>query len=128
MNGPVVIKVTIDNIPISWHNTCEMKPSVSVAASAAGEQAEQRGELRQANEGAISLMLADMGPKSGPSEVRGRLMDHSANSFRVEHTYAGLSCGQMVQCRFNDSSPRTARVVWTRIHGERVESGFFVLP
>ena len=99
-----------------------------MTALAAGECSEQRGEGRKSVEGAISLLLAGMGAKAGPSEVHGRLVDHSANGFRVEHTFAGLSCGQMVQCRFDDSSPRTARVVWTRIHGERVESGFFVLP
>lgn len=105
-----------------------MKPTASIAAPVAAECAQQRGELRQAGEGAISLLLGDIGTKAGPSEVRGRLVDQSANGFRVEHTFAGLSCGQMVRCRFDDSSPRTARVVWTRVHGERVESGFFVLP
>ncbi len=99
-----------------------------MAAPPASECTDQRGEARQASEGAICLMLADIGPKAVPSEVRGRLVDHSANGFRVEHTFAGLSCGQVVRCRFDDSSPRTARVVWTRIHGEHVESGFFVLP
>lgn len=101
-----------------------MKPSVSTAAHVAGENSDHRGEQREPVEGAISLMLAGI----GASEVRGRLVDHSANGFRMEHSFAGLSCGQMVQCRFDDSSPKTARVVWTRIHGERVESGFFVLP
>jgi hypothetical protein len=99
-----------------------------MAASAANANTEQRGEPRQAGDGGICLMLGDAGAKAGASEVRGRLVDHSATGFRVEHTFAGLSCGQTVRCRFDDSSPRTARVVWTRIHGERVESGFFVLP
>lgn len=105
-----------------------MEPSVSTAVHAAGESSDHRNESRKAVEGAISLVVAGMGAKAGPSEVRGRLVDHSANGFRMEHSFAGLSCGQMVQCRFDDSSPKTARVVWTRIHGERVESGFFVLP
>ncbi len=99
-----------------------------MAAPAASQCTEQRGESRQVGEGAIWLVLPDIGATAGSSEVCGRLMDHSANGFRVEHTFAGLSCGQTVRCRFDDSSPRTARVVWTRIHGERVESGFFVLP
>jgi hypothetical protein len=99
-----------------------------MATANASECAEHRGEPREASAGAICLMLPDLGAKSGPSEVQGRVVDHSANGFRVEHTFAGLSCGQMVRCRFDDSSPRTARVVWTRVHGERVESGFFVLP
>jgi hypothetical protein len=99
-----------------------------MAALAARECTEQRGELREAGGGEISLVLAGLGATAGRGEVRGRVVDQSANGLRVEHTFAGLSCGQMVQCRFDDSSPRTARVVWTRIHGERVESGFFVLP
>lgn len=67
------------------------------------------------------------GGGTGRTEVQGRLLDRSASGFRAEHGFPGLTCGQIVEFRINGSAKRQARVVWTRIMGARVETGFFIL-
>jgi hypothetical protein len=61
-------------------------------------------------------------------EVRARLMDRSTSGFRAEHDSSELTCGQLVEFQLEASDPRIARVVWTRIAGGRVETGFLLLP
>lgn len=72
-------------------------------------------------------MFADTAAASGLKEVRGQLLDRSANGFRAEHRSPGLTCGQVVEFRLPASVTGRARVVWTRIAGEHVESGFFIV-
>jgi hypothetical protein len=58
-------------------------------------------------------------------EVAACVLDKSAEGFRASHEYPALSAGQEVSL----SSPtgQRARVMWTRICSDRVESGFLIL-
>jgi hypothetical protein len=58
--------------------------------------------------------------------VEGRLVDTSESGFRAAHGHAGLTAGQVVRFELPGRSGR-ARVAWTRVAGQEVESGFFVL-
>ncbi len=58
-------------------------------------------------------------------EIHGRLVDVSSSGFRMSHGYTALESGQTVEFSHLEATGR-ARVVWTRISGERVESGFLV--
>jgi hypothetical protein len=58
--------------------------------------------------------------------VCGKVLDRSAGGFRAEHDCSQLTCGQIVEFRLM-ASRGLARVVWTRILGDRVESGFLIL-
>lgn len=60
-------------------------------------------------------------------DVTGQLLDVSRNGFRASHDCASLSTGLTVQFT-HPAGSGLARVVWNRITGDRVESGFFVLP
>lgn len=59
-------------------------------------------------------------------DVHARIVDQSPSGFRAEHGCAELSSGAEVAFRYCSVSGR-ARVVWTRILGPVLESGFFVL-
>ena len=88
---------------------------------------DKRREPRDTDAGGISLVFADSNATSGLREVYGQLIDHSGRGFRALHEFPGLTCGQMVQFRVPASSEGRARVVWTRIAGTRVETGFFIV-
>ena len=60
-------------------------------------------------------------------EARGTLLDESQGGFRAVHHCQELKAGQLVGIRIGGIESR-ARVVWTRVMGEVVESGFWVLP
>jgi hypothetical protein len=87
------------------------------------EPAEQRRERRRAAVGEVVFYFGET-----PKEVRARLIDRSATGFRAEHDCSELACGQMVEFQLLASPKRIARVVWTRIAGGRVETGFLILP
>ena len=55
------------------------------------------------------------------------LLDASAHGFRAIHNSPELASGQIVLFEHSDISGR-ARVIWTRIDGDQVQSGFYVLP
>ena len=59
-------------------------------------------------------------------EVRGRMLDQSADGFRTSHMYPALTSVQVIRCRV-DGKERLARVVWNRIIEEEVETGFLLL-
>ncbi len=68
------------------------------------------------------LLLCDAHPVS---EIRGILCDISEEGFRVAHHCAELSAGQQV--RFTHPFAQgVATLMWTRVLGENVESGFLV--
>jgi|SRR5579871_3465806 len=104
---------------------------MDTAATAAKRQrtrdAEKRREPRDTDISDISLVFADSNATSGLREVYGQLIDHSGRGFRAIHGFPGLTCGQMVQYRVPASSEGRARVVWTRIAGTKVETGFFIV-
>ena len=84
---------------------------------------ERRAEPRLPANGAVSLSLNG----SVLGAVPGHLVDLARSGFRAEHRSPSLLPGHIVEFRFGGVSGR-ARVIWTRILGERVESGFMILP
>ena len=91
--------------------------------SETGQRVEQRREPRRAAVGEVIFQFGD-----ARKEVRARLVDRSTAGFRAEHDSSELTCGQLVEFQLEDSAKRVARVVWTRITGGRVETGFLILP
>ncbi len=83
---------------------------------------ERRRKERQAAEGEVVLFLED--PK--PVWIRGRLVDVNATGFRAGHQYTTLRAGQLVTFR-HAFAQGLARVVWNRVIGNLVESGFQIL-
>jgi hypothetical protein len=84
---------------------------------------EKRREPRHQATGRLTLHPADGGPGS---RIEGQLMDISVHGFRAAHSNAGLGAGQEV--RFEHAHARgRAKVVWTRVQGSTVETGFVVL-
>lgn len=61
-----------------------------------------------------------------PQLVVGRLVDQSDRGFRVVHDHLRLAAGEAVQY-FLPATSGSAVVVWTRIAGGAVESGFQIL-
>jgi len=59
-------------------------------------------------------------------EARGRLLDESEAGFRARHHCPELTAGQLVGIRLGGVESR-ARVAWTRVQGDEVESGFTLL-
>lgn len=82
---------------------------------------ENRREPRRAADGDVRIRFG----LPRPQEIQGKLVDVSAGGFRMAHNYAALEAGQTVEFSHDEASG-FARVVWTRIAGPRVESGFLV--
>jgi hypothetical protein len=82
----------------------------------------RRTEDRFNADGEVTLMFDDPAPRS----FAGRLLDTSTRGFRAAHTWARLENGQVVEFRHGAASGR-ARVMWNRIVGDAVETGFLVL-
>jgi hypothetical protein len=59
-------------------------------------------------------------------KVPAHLLDTAKSGFRVRHRSPALLPGQIVEFELAGVNGR-ARVVWTRVLGERVESGFLIL-
>src|SRR5262249_39001431 len=59
-------------------------------------------------------------------EAQGTLVDQSEGGFRARHHCPELAAGQLVGVRLSGVESR-ARVAWTRVMGDAVESGFMVL-
>lgn len=86
------------------------------------EFANRRCEERFTLEGELLLSFDD----PAHHEVAAQLLDYSKSGFRAVHEYPALATGQIV--RFQRMLAwGNARVVWNRILGEKVESGFLVL-
>ena len=84
---------------------------------------ERRRNPRQEVQGVIFLKFLNSDFRS--AAIRAVLIDLSASGFRVSHTSKELCSGQEVAfC--HDAGEGMARVVWTRIVGQGVESGFLV--
>ena len=82
----------------------------------------RRAEERFSLEGELLLSFDD--PMH--HEVRAQLVDYSKSGFRAVHEYAALATGQVVRFQRLVAGGR-ARVVWNRILGAQVETGFVVL-
>jgi hypothetical protein len=83
---------------------------------------ERRREPRESGGGEV--LLTRTVPIA--SVIVGRLIDRSESGFRVEHSDATLESGQTVLFRHSYGSGR-ATVMWNRISGEAVESGFLIV-
>lgn len=81
--------------------------------------AEQRRETRHLGHG--NVLVRSESP--GSRDIEGRLMDVSASGFRMAHDCSALTAGQYVAFAHVEAKGR-ARVVWTRILDDSVESGF----
>ena len=103
-----------------------MKRSAGASKSGTGQHVEQRREPRRAAGGEVCFQFGAGTAKSDGGEVCGKVLDRSAGGFRAEHDCSQLTCGQIVEFRLM-ASRGLARVVWTRILGDRVESGFLIL-
>jgi len=85
--------------------------------------AERRSEPRLPATGRIRLRSSE----HPGATLQGILLDVSHSGFRAVHNLPTLASGQTVLFEYSGRSGR-ARVVWTRIDGDQVQSGFFVLP
>ena len=58
--------------------------------------------------------------------VPGQMLDINSGGFRARHSFQTLASGNIVEFAYGSVEGR-ARVVWTRILGAQVESGFLIL-
>ena len=84
--------------------------------------AERRVEPRFPAAGKVTLRLLGLIPVSIP----GHLVDTARTGFRACHGARNLVTGQIVEFDFEGAHGQ-ARVAWTRILGDEVESGFLIL-
>ena len=84
---------------------------------------DRRQSERHAADGEVVLL-----PESPQLvELRGNLLDVSETGFRVGHNCMTLASGQIVAF-VHATGCGKARVVWNRVHGQSVETGFVILP
>jgi len=82
---------------------------------------DRRAERRRMAAGDVTLWL-----NGSPLTVSGHLIDLAKSGFRAQHSSPTLRSGHIVDFDLAGVSGR-ARVVWTRVLGDRVESGFLIL-
>lgn len=99
----------------------DWNPSLSQSESAVGTD-DRRAEPRFAASGEVRLLLNNPQSLASP----GRILDVSQHGMRVEHMYAALTSGTILQIE-SGGTQYTARVVWNRIKDDGVESGFYLL-
>lgn len=83
---------------------------------------DRRAEVRFAADAEVRLRPEGLMSISLP----GRLLDVAASGFRVQHESLSLVSGLTVHFEF-PGAEGLARVMWTRILGNIVESGFHIL-
>src|SRR5262245_29998646 len=83
---------------------------------------EKRKETRGSGNGPVRVKWQN--PKE--MEVNGKQKDYSPSGFRMRHESRALTAGQLVEFDHFAAKGR-ARVVWTRITGDVVETGFLVV-
>ena len=84
--------------------------------------ADRRAESRHPVEGQLQFSFDD----PSRQDINGRLMDYSNSGFRAMHDYPALHTGQIVEFRHMLAFGK-ARVMWNRISGDGVETGFLVI-
>jgi len=84
---------------------------------------ERRKEPRTPARGQIRLRTED----SLATAVTAALLDVSSSGFRARHDCHELATGATVSFVHGHTAGR-ARIMWTRILGNTVESGFLILP
>jgi hypothetical protein len=82
---------------------------------------ERRRSIRRPCADEIVMLFVD----ESPGEMAGLLHDVSAEGFRATHHWLALSAGRKV--RFKHSYDEgLATVMWTKVWGQKAESGFLV--
>ena len=113
----------IGNLPQDAQPQTEVVPPGSGRSAGMNTSvAEQRREARRRGHG--SVLVRSESP--GSHDIQGRLVDVSASGFRMAHDCSALTAGQYVTFAHVEAKGR-ARVVWTRILKDSVESGFVLL-
>src|SRR3954453_16769746 len=85
--------------------------------------ADRRAESRRPASGHVQIR-----PEGFPAvSVPGEMMDINSSGFRARHSEQALGSGHFVGFAHGPLQGR-ARVVWTRILSDHVESGFLILP
>jgi len=84
---------------------------------------ERREEPRVEATGAVRLRVE----AAASPAVKGTVIDTSARGFRARHDCCDFASGQIVTFEHRLAAGR-ARIMWTRIIGDLVESGFLILP
>jgi hypothetical protein len=82
---------------------------------------DRRLEMRRMAAGDVTLWL-----NGSPLTVSGHLIDLAKSGFRARHNSPTLRSRHIVEFEMAGVSGR-ARVVWTRVLGDQVESGFLIL-
>jgi hypothetical protein len=86
------------------------------------QPSDRRAEPRLPATGQVRLR-----PKGfAAGNVPGQMMDINSSGFRARHGFPTLGSGHTVEFAYG-SLQGQARVVWTRILGDQVESGFLIL-
>jgi hypothetical protein len=84
--------------------------------------ADRRTEPRRPAHGPVKLR-----PKGFTATgIPGQMLDINSSGFRARHSFPTLGSGHIVEFAYGSLEGR-ARVVWTRILGDKVESGFLIL-
>jgi hypothetical protein len=83
---------------------------------------EKRREQRRKASGTVCVSFRDARAR----QIEGRLIDMSHSGFRMAHGETSLPTGQVVEFSHSQSSGQ-ARVMWNRIAGGTVETGFLVI-
>ena len=85
--------------------------------------ADRRTEPRRPASGAVKIR-----PDGLPAiSIPGEMVDINDSGFRARHSFQALGSGHIVEFAYGSVQGR-ARVVWTRILSDHVESGFLILP
>jgi len=85
--------------------------------------ADRRAEQRWPASGHVKIR-----PEGFPAiSVPGEMVDIHGSGFRARHSFQALGSGRIVEFAYGSVQGR-ARVVWTRILSDHVESGFLILP
>jgi hypothetical protein len=84
---------------------------------------DRRSESRQRTE--VEGILSTPGPQS--LTIPCRLTEVSDHGFRAAHDCAALIAGTQVTAESPLVGKVTARVIWTAIMGNHIESGFYIL-
>lgn len=84
---------------------------------------ERRTETRHSASGQVKLRPVGF----APTPIPGQMVDINSSGFRARHGFQALVSGHIVEFAYGNLEGR-ARVVWTRILKDHVESGFLILP
>ena len=94
-----------------------------MSSEAPSNPSDRRTEARRPANGRVKLRPEGFATASAP----GQMMDISSSGFRARHSFQALVSGHIVDFAYGSLEGR-ARVVWTRIVSDHVESGFLILP